>query len=268
MRRDATLRPCSASPWRARVALVCALALVTSALPAWGQGTTQPGTASADPNQKQLIAVLDVQAVGATATMASAMTDRLREEMLKTGRYTLVDRSQMNAVLNEQALQQTGCTSQECAVQVGQVLGVKRIVTGKVTRVEKNLWLLSGMLIDVETAQTLAAESVQYQGPFADLLSGGITLLAAKLSGETPPVEKVVKTPPPEEIPPAVAAQPAAPPETKQKSQEEESGGMGVLGWTLVGVGVVGLAAAASKKSSSSSSTTPCTNCGSVGVSW
>ncbi len=162
-----------ASRWLAAWIVAAALAGA-----AWGQGGKPAGGTGA---AESLIAVLELDAVGASKVQASAITDRLREELLNSGQYTLVDRSQLNAVLDEQALQQAGCTSQECAVKVGRILGVRKLVTGRVTMLDPRLWLLSAQIIDVETAKTLRAVSQQHQGDFAALLESGISQLAAKL---------------------------------------------------------------------------------------
>lgn len=140
-------------------------------------------TAQSIKTEKELIAVLDLQHVDAKKSEASALTDRFREELLKSRRFTLVDRSQMEAILDEQALQQTGCTEQECAVQVGRILGVRKIVTGKVTKISDKMWLVSAMMVDVETAETLKAESVRHRGDFFTLMDVSIVDLANKIAG-------------------------------------------------------------------------------------
>lgn len=189
-----------------------------------------------------------MQAVGATKAQASALTDRLREELLKTGKYTLVDRSQMSAILNEQALQQSGCTSTECAVQVGQVLGVRKIVTSKVIQAEAGIWLLSAQLIDVETAQTLNAVSVQYKGGYFPLLSEGIGKLVAKLTGSNvaaaaAPPEQPKAAPPPTPPPPPVATRP---PHPKPPAEKASHWGAYLFG-TLFAVAAIGQARKASR---------------------
>jgi formylglycine-generating enzyme required for sulfatase activity len=130
--------------------------------------------------------VLDLRGVEASDAETLALSDRLREELLRTGRYTLVDRSQIDAVLSEQALQQTGCTEQECAVRVGQILGVRKIVAGKVIRVSSETWMVSAIMVDVETAQTTKAESLRHMGGFFTLMDVAIAALAGKLTGVTP----------------------------------------------------------------------------------
>lgn len=146
------------------------------------------------PPEKDLIAIMELQPVGASEVEASALTDRLREELLRTGQFTMVDRSQMEAILEEQAFQQTGCTEQECVVQVGKILGVRKIVAGKLTKLSERLWQISTIMVDVETAETIRAESIQHKGDLFELLTTRVPELAQKL---TRPAPTTAVTPPP-----------------------------------------------------------------------
>lgn len=160
--------------------------LVVAGLLAFALAWAVPGRAAPPagngPVGKQLIAVLDLEGAGTTDAEREAITDRLREVLLKTGRFILVNRDQMKAVLNEQALQQTGCTSQDCAVQVGQILGVRRIVAGKVVKLGPDAWQVSAIMINVETAETVRADSVRFQGGILALLDRQIPVLGAELA--------------------------------------------------------------------------------------
>src|SRR5262245_46761620 len=100
-----------------------AMSLLLLCVPAFLAGQAPSRSSAADP-ERELVAVLAVEAVGATALQASALGERLEEELLNTRRFRLVNRQQSDKILEEQAFQQTGCTSQECAVKVGQILGV------------------------------------------------------------------------------------------------------------------------------------------------
>jgi uncharacterized protein DUF2380 len=233
---------------------------------------------------KELVAVLDLEPVGATKVEASAMTDRLREELLKTGKFTMVDRSQMSAVLDEQAIQQTGCTSQECAVQVGKVLGVKKLITGKITKISETQWLVNATILDVETSETLRAESLPFKGDYFSMLTDGIGQLAAKLStptGEKPNLPAYIaaqqaakpaaQAPP--QPPPAEMAKPPPKP-GEQPQPEEEKKGSSVWWWIAGGAAVVAVAAAAGGKGGGGggggkSSPNACASgCGSITGSW
>lgn len=192
--------------------LLALLFIVAGGRAAWSKQSS-PSTKTTP--HKQLVAVLAIQPVGATKAQASALTDRLGEELLRTGKFILVDRSQINAILNEQALQQTGCTEQECAVQVGRILGVRKIVAGKVNRIDQRTWLLSAILVDVETAQTDRSVSVAYQGGYFNLLTHGAAKLATELT--EPEVESTASAAPPKPL--------SAPPPPEQVSQGSANGG-------------------------------------------
>ena len=196
-------------------------------------------------SSKELIAVMDFGMLGGTKEQGAALSNQLRVEVLKTGKITLVDRSQLDEILKEQALQQSGCTSQECAVEVGKILGIRKIVAGTVTRINDKLWQVSVQLTDVETSETLRAESLNHRGDFEDLLFNGMTNVAKLLF---PPslAEANALVPPPAAPPPQ--------PEVKEES------GVSWWWWALGAVAVAGLALAAgsggggSKKKSGSGS--------------
>jgi hypothetical protein len=168
--------------------LLAGAMIITVEFPQAVNGADAPSLTSAS-NPKQAVAVMQFEATGASDIEASAATDRMQEELFALGKYTLVDRSQIDEVLKEQAFQQTGCTGTECAVKVGRILGVQVLVAGKVTRLDDTHWLIAASMIDAETAETLRSTSIQYKGTYFDLLRDGMPILAAKVTGVTPPEE-------------------------------------------------------------------------------
>jgi flagellar hook assembly protein FlgD len=54
---------------------------------------------------------------------AATLTDRFTSEVGKTKAMRLVDRTMVEEILTEQGFQQSGCTSDKCAVEVGAMLG-------------------------------------------------------------------------------------------------------------------------------------------------
>ena len=235
--------------------------------PAAGSKSAASGAKLPAENEPDLVAVMDLDAVGATKAEASAITDRLREQLLKSGRFTLVDRTQMSAVLDEQALQQTGCTSQECAVQVGKVLGVRKLITGKVTKISDKQWLVNVTMTDVETSQTLRAEALPYEGTYFSLLTDGIVQLATRLStptGQKPDMAKYLAE--------QQQVQPPAPTEAKKPEEPQKSSSSK---WWWIAGGVLLLAAAAGGGKGGGGgggggggSGSSCSGCGTIPVSW
>jgi Curli production assembly/transport component CsgG len=175
--------PLSAAAWLFAGAMALAGGYPDDALGAEAQDRTSAS------GSKQAVAVLQFEGAGASDVEVSAATDRMQEELFALGKFTLVDRAQINEILKEQALQQTGCTSTECAVKVGRILGVRVLVAGKVTRLDDKHWLIAASMIDAETAETLRSTSIQYEGDYFGLLRDGMPILAAKVAGAPPPEE-------------------------------------------------------------------------------
>jgi hypothetical protein len=87
-------------------------------------------TASELASGKYTVAVLDFEGRGISMLESATLTDRLSSELANTEAVILVERGQMSEILDEQGFQQSGCTSAECAAEVGALLGVKNMISG------------------------------------------------------------------------------------------------------------------------------------------
>ena len=81
---------------------------------------------------KSTAAVLDFTGSGISNQEAQVLTDRLGTELVQTKVMIIVERNQMTEIMDEQGLQQSGCTSDECAAEVGQLLGVQFMISGSI----------------------------------------------------------------------------------------------------------------------------------------
>ena len=101
---------------------------------------------------KMTIAVLDLEGRGISLIEAQALTDRLRNDLFRLGAFRVLDRGMMESILAEQDLQLAGCTSNECLVEVGRLLGAQQIVGGSISLIGE-MYTVSARLIDVETGE-------------------------------------------------------------------------------------------------------------------
>lgn len=88
----------------------------------------------------------------------------------------------MEAILTEQGFQQSGCSSNECLVQAGMVLGVQLMVGGTVGRLGYT-FTVDVRLFNVETAEIITAETRTHQGAVDGLLTV-MSDIAATLAGD------------------------------------------------------------------------------------
>ncbi|MFC1481693.1 DUF2380 domain-containing protein [Candidatus Neomarinimicrobiota bacterium] len=139
--------------------------------------------------QKLPIAVLDFDAFGISEVEAAALSNRLRNELFRLGRFNVVDRGMMENILKEQDFQQTGCTSNDCLVEVGRILGAQQMVGGSVSKVGQT-FTVSARLVDVASGQLLAVSDFDLRGELDDLLTRGMGQVAAMLSFEDTDIEQ------------------------------------------------------------------------------
>ncbi|MCH7498331.1 MAG: DUF2380 domain-containing protein [Candidatus Marinimicrobia bacterium] len=133
------------------------------------------------PAQAIPIAILDFDGFGISQTEAIALTNRLRNELFRLGRFEVVDRGMMENILSEQDFQQTGCTSNDCLVEVGRLLGARQMVGGSISKVG-GTFTVSARLVDVETGKVLSVSDFDLRGELDDLLTRGMAQVAARLS--------------------------------------------------------------------------------------
>jgi TolB-like protein len=131
---------------------------------------------------KQNIAVLDLDPTGISKNEAQFLSDRFRTELFETGRFQVVEREKMNVILDEQGFQQSGCTSVECAVEVGQLLNVGTIAAGTIGKIEE-IYSISIRLIDVQSGAIVRTATRDYEGRLSDVLTDVIPELADELAG-------------------------------------------------------------------------------------
>ena len=69
------------------------------------------------PECRKCVTVIEFEGLGISQAEAKALTDEFEINLTSIGDYTLVERGKVEEVLQEQGFQQTGCTSDECAVE-------------------------------------------------------------------------------------------------------------------------------------------------------
>ena len=155
------------------------VALATISLPIYAQTT----------EGKQTVAVLEFEGRGISQLESKTLTDRLMSEMVNTNAVIMVERNQMDEILNEQGFQQSGCTSSECAAEVGALLGVQNMVSGSFGKLG-NSYTIDAKMFSVETGATIRTVSKTYKGAVDNLLTV-IEVVAWEIVGLAPPQEKL-----------------------------------------------------------------------------
>ncbi len=127
-------------------------------------------------------AVMELSGSGIEPSDIQTLTSKLGSELVKQNVFTVLERSEMGLILQEQGFQQTGCTSSECAVEIGQVLGVQYIVTGSIGKIE-DMYYIEVRMVDVGSSKIAKTADRNVHGTLKDVLIEAIPAIAAELSG-------------------------------------------------------------------------------------
>ena len=158
--------------------------LDTSKMPVAENMTAAQDTQKVTPAkpQKIAVAVLELDPNGVTEAEAKALSDRLRIEIFNAGFYEVMERDKMNRILDEMEFQLKGCTTDECAIEVGRLIGVRKIIAGSISKVGE-FYTVSIRLIDVETSKIEATAIEDIEGTLGIVLTQAIPSVAQKISG-------------------------------------------------------------------------------------
>ena len=124
--------------------------------------TPLPSTATAE-FKKIKVAVLDFQLQGEgydTKDMGKIVSEWLITALVKEGRFEVIERRLLEQIFQEHKLIMAGVVDAESATQLGNLLGVKVIISGSVLKL-KNFTEVNARIIDVESASIITAESAK-----------------------------------------------------------------------------------------------------------
>lgn len=131
------------------------------------------------------MAVADFNGLNVSQADASIMTNFLRTELVSLGSFNIMDRNNMDTVLAEQKFQASGCTEQQCAVEMGKLLSVRQMVIGSLSKLLESYYITVNLL-DVETGRIIA--SYDAEASSGSELKKASRILAQKIQagGEVP----------------------------------------------------------------------------------
>lgn len=135
------------------------------------------------------IAIMDLDGFGVSKTEAKIITTRLRKELFNTNKFIILEREKMEDLLSEQGFQLSGCTSNECVVEAGQLLGVQKIVVGSVGKIGK-IFTLTIRLIDVGSGKIINNVTVDCKCDIEDVFLKSVREVSQKLIGNFVYTEK------------------------------------------------------------------------------
>jgi TolB-like protein len=128
------------------------------------------------------IAVMDFGGLNVTKEDAASLTDRFRFELMKTKKFDVMERNEMNLILQEQEFQKSDCVDQGCAVEAGRLIAVKKMVAGSISKVG-GIYSVNAKMMDVQTGRVDLNVAEDCDCPVEKVLTETMQRIAHKLSG-------------------------------------------------------------------------------------
>jgi len=147
-----------------------------------GAATTTPGEVVAPDSSRmgglaisaparKLVAVVPLASGNIPREQADLIGEALSTALQQRGGVRMMERSQMEKILQEQGFQNSGaCDKNECAVQMGKLLGIDQIVVGSVGKLG-NSYMLNARRVDVATGEILGSTSRTVAGRIEQVAS-------------------------------------------------------------------------------------------------
>jgi len=127
------------------------------------------------------IAVSELTPRGISDGDAGVFSDRLRAGLMANGKFRVMERGMMDQLLKEQAFQSSGaCDQSQCAVEIGKLLSVDRMVVGAVGKIG-NLYTLSVRVLDVKTGEVLQSINQDFEGRIEAFVVQGINAVVEQI---------------------------------------------------------------------------------------
>ena len=129
-----------------------------------------------------VVAISELDSKGVVASEVGVIAENIAVKLQQSGKFRIMERSQISQILREQNFQQSGaCDGSECAVQIGKLLGIDRIVVGSVGRVGST-YSLNLRMVDVSTGEAVRTTARNRKGSIDDVLTDLVPLAAADLA--------------------------------------------------------------------------------------
>jgi len=156
-----------------------------------------PALAMAQEPRVPMIAVMPFSGRSLDADALEGIASALGSDLLNTGKFRVMERSQMDGILKEQGFQQSGaCDGSECAVEVGKLLAVDHMVVGTVAKVG-GTYVVTTRLVNVGSGEVLKSVTRNSKAQVDAIVTDLLPQLAHELAlpGALPQTSNVAVAP-------------------------------------------------------------------------
>jgi sulfatase modifying factor 1 len=185
--------------------IAMSILLTMTATPFAAEKTVKAGKPAKD--LANYVAIFDFDVVGKLdKDISRPLSDSVRNVIVRSGKFKVMDRANMDRILREQTFQMTGGVVKERAVEAGQFLGVGKIVIGSIGIVGRT-YFISLSLVNIESGETERVEEDTCKCELDELIESTKRVANKLIAADgSAPVVAVAPPPPPAPLPPPTPA--------------------------------------------------------------
>ena len=128
------------------------------------------------------VALIDFESINIRDTDADALTQRLNSELIKMGKFTVLERSLIQQVIEEQKFQYSGNVDMQTVSDIGSMTGADYVIVGTISKIGGKYFSVDCRMIEVETSSSVRGASYDADD-IGQLLRYGMKDIASQLSG-------------------------------------------------------------------------------------
>ena len=164
-------------------------------------GYSSPGHVERVPANSDtvIVGVLDLRATNVDEGEVEVISERLRFYVGAQPVFQLIERAEMFRIIEEVGFQQLGaCDDEECLVQVGKILGARKMIAGSIGRVGST-YSLHVRIVDIESSQ-IEHQVFQDVRDIEELLKIATKAVAEELAGMLTTLDEPIPSVPTENL--------------------------------------------------------------------
>jgi TolB-like protein len=138
------------------------------------------------------VAILPFENKGASRDLGEIILDKMITVLVNQQRFKVMERSQLDKILEEQQLGASGVLDAQTAAQIGKGIGVDGIIIGSVAATTSGALSIDARVIDTESAAIIVANDAYSGSSDAQSVKNAVENLANKIIKDLPLVEGYV----------------------------------------------------------------------------
>jgi PBP1b-binding outer membrane lipoprotein LpoB len=126
-----------------------------------------------------LLDIVDLRS-GGKSEAAIILTNELQDKLYNTGKFEFIERRNIADIVKEHSFQLTGMVSDESAIEIGNMLGAKYIVSGNLGILQET-FVIYIQITDCASGKIIGTASVRCRKCSEDMLFNSIELLSSRI---------------------------------------------------------------------------------------